>query len=498
MTHRLAAVLFAVVSLVIAPTTWAQPDQPVTISIEESQSLSDALQSFADQTDLQVIFFADITEGKTTSGVEGEYPVDAALDTLLADTGLSYTFIDDTAVSVQAVATDTGGASDSKNSNPAPVLMAQRVASEEQARQKREEDGDEEIARESTGDDDDNVRGQIETIVVVGSRNAGIRRYEDDAQPYVVFEASEIEMSSANNLEDFLRDRLPQNAVQVPFSLNQGTFSQAAGNQSSINLRGLGTDQTLVLINGRRLASRSSGGFNRQQSDINAIPMSTIERIEILPSTASGIYGGGATGGVINIVLKRQYSGTDITVGYDNTFDTDTATRRIDATGGFGFEGGRTNVLWSLSYSDSNELVEADRGFGQRSRNLFFRNDPDQLLTSTRVLSSTLNIASADGGDLVLDDGTALGSPITFVPIGYAGPSSDGGTAFVNNAGQFNLELPRGPLGQRNSLVNNPEITSGSLLIEREFAPWLNLFADVAYYSNEGRTNRSFSSTFGF
>ena len=129
MTNRFAAVCLAAISLVVAPTTWAQSDEPVTISIEESQPLSDALQSFADQTDLQVIFFADITEGKTTSGVEGEYSVDTALDTLLADTGLSYTFIDDTAVSVQAVATSDGGDSDSKNLSPAPILMAQNQLS---------------------------------------------------------------------------------------------------------------------------------------------------------------------------------------------------------------------------------------------------------------------------------------------------------------------------------------------------------------------------------
>ena len=125
MTNRLAAVLTAAFSLFVSSTTWAQADESVTISIEESQPLSDALQSFADQTDLQVIFFADIAEGKTTSGVEGEYSVDTALDTLLADTGLSYTFIDDTAVSVQAVATSDGGDSDSKNLSLAPILMAQ-------------------------------------------------------------------------------------------------------------------------------------------------------------------------------------------------------------------------------------------------------------------------------------------------------------------------------------------------------------------------------------
>lgn len=129
MTNRLAAAFLAAISLFVSPITWAQSAEPVNISIEESQPLSDALQSFADQTDLQVIFFADIAEGKTTSGMEGEYAVDAALDALLADTGLSYTFIDDTAVSVQtAVTDDEGGDRDSKNLSSRPTLMAQATA----------------------------------------------------------------------------------------------------------------------------------------------------------------------------------------------------------------------------------------------------------------------------------------------------------------------------------------------------------------------------------
>lgn len=127
MTNRFAAATLVAVSFLVAPMTWAQSDETVVVSIEQSQPLSDALQSFADQADLQVIFFADITEGKVSSGLEGEYAVDAALDTLLADTGLGYTFIDDTAVSIQVVATDSGGDSNRKNSATTTVLMAQNA-----------------------------------------------------------------------------------------------------------------------------------------------------------------------------------------------------------------------------------------------------------------------------------------------------------------------------------------------------------------------------------
>jgi len=72
---------------------------------------------------------------------------------------------------------------------------------------------------------------------------------------------------------------------------------------------------------------------------LNGIPLAAIERIEVLPTTASGIYGGSATGGVINIILKRDFQGFQTRLTYDNTFDTDSAVRRVDLSAGFNLEG---------------------------------------------------------------------------------------------------------------------------------------------------------------
>lgn len=196
--------------------------------------------------------------------------------------------------------------------------------------------------------------------------------------------------------------------------------------------------------------------------------------------------------------MKRQYTGTDITIGYDNTFDSDVAKRRIDATGGFSLEGGRTSVLWSVGYADSNELLEEDRNFSQQGRDLLFRNNPERILSTCGLFARTLNICSRDGSELILDDGTPLGSSITFVPIGYPGPGSDGGAAFVQNAGQFNLELSNDAFGKKNSLASDPVTSSASLSIQREFTPWVEGFLDAAYYSNEGHVNRGFLGGFAF
>ena len=131
--------LFFAFALFLAVPAWAQSDDVIDVTIEGEQPLGDALQTFADQADLQVIFFADVTDGKVANGVEGSFAPDVALDTLLADTGLTYTFLNDTAVSVQEE--DKRGDSDSKNSEIAPVLMAQNQTSQAQTASGQSNDG---------------------------------------------------------------------------------------------------------------------------------------------------------------------------------------------------------------------------------------------------------------------------------------------------------------------------------------------------------------------
>ena len=457
-----------------------------------AQSLEQALKSFSVSADKQLMFSTDLAEGKTVAGLSGEMEPMQALDVLLDGTGLVYETTSSNVILVKDADADQRGASDSKNlDSPTPVLMAQNPTNPTQTTSSRSEEG--EKRETQVGDSERDTRGQIETIVVIGTRNVGVRRYEDDAQPYVIFGSEEIERSFSTNLEDFLRSRLPQNAVEVPNALD-ASGGQTIGNQSEVNLRGLGADQTLILVNGRRLPRRALS-LDSEQADINGIPLSSIERIEVLPATASGIYGGGATGGAINIILKRQYSGAEIVVDYDNTFDTDSGRFSIEGSTGFTLEDGRTSILLSGAYSDSNSLVEADRGFARDSRQQLLNNNPDAFFDAFTVNGLTPNVRSF-GGDLVLDDGTELGSPIAFVPLGYSGFAGDGGSAFIGTAGLYNIDLPGGPFGLQNSLVNNPTTYSYSALVRREFAPWLEGYIDYSRYVNEGNFDRGFQGTF--
>src|SRR5262249_27682735 len=156
-------------------------------------------------------------------------------------------------------------------------------------------------------DQPDVLSAGIPQVMIRSSRSldADIERTADDIQPYVVIDREAIRKSGAENVEDLLKTRLSMNYAALS---NNQTTGSITGNRSSIALRGLSADQTLSLIDGRRAGSLVAGGTGTQV-DLNAIPLAAIERIEVLPTTASGIYGGSATGGVVNVVLRREYTG---------------------------------------------------------------------------------------------------------------------------------------------------------------------------------------------
>ena len=133
MDHKnLRALLIVLTAVTLPIASWG--DESAVYEVELApQPLSDALKSFADQTGLQVMFFSEVTDGVQTSALNGDYTADAALDTLLASSGLTYEYINDKAVTVRAVDTaaeSPRGDSDSKNSRPTPVLLTQNRTSE--------------------------------------------------------------------------------------------------------------------------------------------------------------------------------------------------------------------------------------------------------------------------------------------------------------------------------------------------------------------------------
>lgn len=485
----LVAGSFAVAQAVAQGTT---PALRLSLSIE-AQPLRTALRAFESQTGLQVSYREEdvATAGVMAPKVVGELEPEEALRLLLSGTGLTFEFINPRLVRVSSA---TESAPEPKMAEgEKPTAMAGTGTGRQirlaQADRNRSDAGD--LEAEPVAANRLSSSAAVPEVLIEGSRilNADIRRSRDDAQPYVVFDRSHIERSQATSLEDFFKTRLPMNTIQGTNSQSTGNF----GSQSSIDLRGLGTNQTLILVDGRRLPSVftssavPAGNFN--QPDINGIPLAAVERIEVLPSTASGIYGGGATGGVINIILRRDYTGFEIRAEYGDSFESGGSARRLDANGGFSLFQGRTRVQVAASYSDSDPLLVGDRDLTAQARQLQLSNNPDAFFGSTVPLGYTPNIRSVNGTNLVLKPefgGAELNSPRTHVPVGYTGPASDDGAALVANAGKYNLDLPADVQGARQSLLNNPTTNSASVHVRHEFTSRLEAFLDLSTLENQG------------
>lgn len=438
----------------------AQTETPKTVDVPAGD-LAVAVETLRKQTGGEILYRADQLKGLRTKGVKGTLSTEDALDRLLQGTGYRLHRDESGAVVIVKAA--------QPQKPPAPAKPQTRTDATSASRE------------ETT---------TLPAIMVQGTRtlNMDITRSRDDPQPYVIFEREVIQQSGAQNLEGFLRDRLSMNSNGLP----HGQRVTQLGSQSTFNLRGLGAGQTLILIDGRRLAPGPAAGGSPFQSDINGIPMSAVERIEVLPTTASGIYGGSATGGVINIILRRDYAGTEVKATYGNTFKSGATDRRIDLSTGFNLEGGKTNVLLIASYSDLDAPTLQDRAsLVDRYYDIVRANVPGLLLPPNNPpLGSTPNIRSADGSDLVLRDGTPLNSPITHIPAGYAGTATDGGSALVANAGNYNLGLADGQqhiTGGSTQIAQAPRNMSLRATVRREFTPRVQAFLEAS--ANETRTS---------
>ena len=148
---------------------------------------------------------------------------------------------------------------------------------------------------------------------------------------------------------------------------NAAGAGTSTGGLSSISLRGIGAERTLVLVNGRRLAPFASGGGT--VVNVNVIPLSAIERVEILKDGASGIYGSDAMAGVVNFILAKKYEGIEISSELGSpTASGGGQNGRASIVAGFGTEGGISGVV-SGSYEKEKALFGKDRSYAKSANN---------------------------------------------------------------------------------------------------------------------------------
>ena len=194
--------------------------------------------------------------------------------------------------------------------------------------------------------------GDEERIIVTGSRL--IRSDLSAPSPTAVMNAADLRAAGSITIEETLNE-LPQ--LQAA-----GTAQNNADNGSGVltaNLRGLGDERTLVLVNGRRFIPSSSTGI----VDLTNIPDALVKRVEIMTGGASAVYGSDAIAGAVNFILMDDFEGIEAGYQYGSAFEGDGANHKIDLTIGGNFADGRGNVVVSGSFSKRDPVFMADREF---------------------------------------------------------------------------------------------------------------------------------------
>ncbi len=191
-------------------------------------------------------------------------------------------------------------------------------------------------------------------IIVTGSR---ISRLDvEGPSPVYTITREDIQARGVQQLSDLIRELPLNSGVQ-----EADAVASFAGDSSQVNLRGLGVNGTLVLLNGRRMAPHAfgtSGGDNFV--DLNSIPASAIERVEILKDGASAIYGSDALAGVINFILRPDYEGIETSFQVGNTEETDATTVTLDATMGSSSNRGSYMVMVNYYRRNATDLIDRD------------------------------------------------------------------------------------------------------------------------------------------
>lgn len=196
----------------------------------------------------------------------------------------------------------------------------------------------------------------LDRLTVTGSR---IKRAEIEGPlPVIVMDRASIEASGDINVADFLRDTSFNS-----FGSYQSSSGSSWGGFSGLSLRGLGENRTLILIDGRRAPTAPMTGSSQ---DLNSIPMAAVERIEILPSGASAIYGSDAIGGVVNIITRKDYEGVQATFGVGRPSNPGGDTEEWSVL--FGASGDRGRVMGGASHSHRDIIFTRDRDYWYSSR----------------------------------------------------------------------------------------------------------------------------------
>ena len=308
---------------------------------------------------------------------------------------------------------------------------------------------------------------KVERIEVTGSN---IKRIDNEGPlPVIVITREEIERSAAPSVGEYLRGLTINSGGSTSESAVNGQ-SGAAG----VSLRGLGQKSTLVLINGRRMANHAfAKGTQDTFVDINSIPKGAIERIEVLKDGASAIYGSDAIAGVVNFILRKDYSGANVSVSGGRSTEGGLGEANVSLAAGWGNIGkDKYNVIAILDYFHRDRILLSERkwvGDGDFAR---YPGGGNAFLSSsagTYVFVPSLNGVARGAFN------TCLGNGYRFTTVPFTAPFFTTGTLCAHTTTPFITAYPE---------ANN---IGGTVRGSYEFNSGLTAFGEVSLANNTSK-----------
>ncbi|MGA0599219.1 TonB-dependent receptor [Caulobacter sp. KR2-114] len=382
--------------------------QPRTYDIP-AETLSRALRDYGRQTGQQIIFTEDLVRGRQAPGVKGAFEPAEALRVLLRGSGL------------RGETTPAGVVMIVRNAVPPPDAAAAGAANEP---------------------------AQVSEVTVTGSH---IRGSAPVGSELIVVGRAEMDRRGYITLSDVLHG-LPQNfRGGIGENTVIGEASSNISGATGVNLRGLGSDSTLVLVDGRRLPV---AGLDANFTDLSSIPLAAVDRVEVLADGASAVYGADAVAGVVNVILKKDFEGAETRfrtgVGHGD-FNQVLASQTI----GYSWTGG--SFLGAYEYFSQDRLRYTDRPF-TRSQDLRPLGGSD----FRRPYSNPANIFNL------------AFQPVFAIPAGQDGRHLTAGQLIPGqlNLGDGNWALDLFPKQERNSLYGH---------LRQQVSEKVELFAEARY-----------------
>ena len=325
----------------------------------------------------------------------------------------------------------------------------------------------------------------VETVVVTGSR---IHRPEaDQPNPVVSVSAADIENSGTTNLTDYLK-RIPALTGSLTdfstsgYNTPSSTDGSSLGGLNLLSLRNLGYARTLVLVDGKRTVGQATGST---AVDINSIPMSLLDRVEVVTGGSSAVYGADGVSGVVNFVMKHNFEGVRARAQVGTSQDGGGSKYTGSIAAGHNFDDDKGNVSFAYEWSHQDSLYYTQRSFTKVGGYTDFVSNPANLDGSNPNLPANIPtnnsqyVYSAPTG--ALETGYSIVDGWAYVPdhlgngqVFNLGTDVGGGSAIGSSGMPHANDLQGDFLPNQNRHI-------GYLGAHYDFHPWFRLSGNVSY-----------------